>query len=85
LLYNFLEEFLYLLDAENFILAEIKSLEIKKDKNKNKQKKFILSASVFGDKATNYEFSNDVKAITYNDMKVLEKNSSAEIIFVVDV
>ncbi|HDK42597.1 MAG TPA: archease [Candidatus Pacearchaeota archaeon] len=61
LLYNFLEEFLYLLDAEDFITSKIKSIKISK---------FKLKAIVVGDKASNYKFSNDVKAITYNEMFV---------------
>ncbi len=61
LLYNFLEEFLYLLDAENFLLSKIKKIKIDK---------FKIKAIVIGDKATNYEFANDVKAITYSEMFV---------------
>ncbi len=70
LLYNFLEEFLYLLDAENFIVGRIDKINIDK-------KKLVLTAELFGDKAENYRFSNSVKAITYNDMfirKNFQKN-----------
>ncbi len=59
LMYNFLEEFLYLLDSENFILSKIEKLEIKKNK---------LKAFVSGDKAINYKISNTIKSPTYNDM-----------------
>ena len=59
LLYNFLEEFLYLLDAENFLLSKIKKIKIDK---------FKIKAIVIGDKAANYKFSNSVKAITYSEM-----------------
>src|SRR3990167_9476131 len=61
LLYNFLEEFLYLLDAKNFLPAKIKNIKIKDNK---------LEAEIAGDKASNYKFSNDVKAVTYNQMYV---------------
>jgi len=64
LLYNFLEEFLFLLDSEDFILSDIKEIKIEGNK---------LKAKVFGDKASNYNFSNDVKAITYSEMEVKEK------------
>ncbi len=76
LLYNFLEEFLYLLDAEDFLLSEIKKIEIKKSKHR----KYILKAEVKGDKASRYKFTNDVKAITYNDMfvKQVEKKGKEE-------
>jgi len=64
LLYNFLEEFLYLLDAEDFLLSKIKEIKIDD---------FKLKAIVVGDKASNYKFTNNVKAITYNDMFVREE------------
>jgi len=64
LLYNFLEEFLFLLDSEDFILSSIKNIKIKDDK---------LTAVIVGDKASNYKFTNDVKAITYHQMKVEKK------------
>ena len=63
LLYSFLEEFLYLLDAEDFLLSGIEDLHIN-------EKEMTLDADVTGDDASKYEFTNDVKAITYNEMKV---------------
>lgn len=63
LLHNFLEEFLFLLDTEQFLLSEIKEISIDKDTLK-------LKATLAGDKEENYKFTNDVKAITYNDIKV---------------
>jgi SHS2 domain-containing protein len=75
LLYGFLEEILFLLDAENFLMRKIKKIEIKKDK---------LVAEILGDKASNYEFSNDVKAVTYNEMFVkFEENKKCWIVQVV--
>jgi SHS2 domain-containing protein len=63
LLYDFLEEFLFLLDSEGFLPSKISDIKID-------EKKFVLIAKVFGDKAKNYKFSNHVKAITYNEMFV---------------
>jgi SHS2 domain-containing protein len=63
MLYDFLEEFLFLLDSEGFLLSSIKNIKID-------DKKFALVAEVFGDKAKNYKFSNHVKAVTYNEMFV---------------
>ena len=63
LLYSFLEEFLFLLDSEDFLASNIKSIEIDKEN-------FKLKATISGDKAENYKFTNDVKAITYNEMFV---------------
>ena len=64
LLYNFLEEFLFLLDAENFILSKITKINIKEEE---------LEAEVTGDLASNYKLTNDVKAITYNEMFVKQE------------
>ncbi|MDO8528721.1 MAG: archease [Nanoarchaeota archaeon] len=63
LLYIFLEKFLYLLEGENFIFDKIKKIKIDKEK-------FKLEAEVSGDKASSYDISNPVKAVTYNEMFV---------------
>ena len=80
LLYDFLEEFLFLLDSERFLLSKINNIQID-------EKKFILNAEVFGDKANNYKFSNSVKAITYNEMFVRfdSKNKEWKVQVVLDV
>ncbi len=69
LLYNFLEEFLFLFDSENFLASKIKNIKIIKNKNKIK-----LSADIFGDDAKNYEIEMSVKAITYNEMFIKKEN-----------
>jgi len=76
LLLNFLEEFLFLLDAEDFILSKIKKLKIKDNK---------LEAEIVGDKASSYGFSNSVKAITYSEMKIEKKRGKFIIQIVLDV
>jgi SHS2 domain-containing protein len=69
LLYSFLEEFLFLLDAEKFIFSDIKKIKI------SKKKEYELKAMIYGDESINYKFSNSVKAITYNEMIIKkEKN-----------
>jgi SHS2 domain-containing protein len=78
LLYDFLEEFLYLLDAEGFLLSKIKDIKID-------EKKFVLSAKVYGDNAKNHKISNDVKAITYNEMFVKQIKKKWVVQVVVDV
>ena len=64
LLYNFLEEFLFLIDSENFLVGKIIDSKIKKNK------KYILDVEVLGDDVKNYNLEGDVKAITYNEMFV---------------
>ena len=71
LLYDFLEEFLYLIDVGDFLVGEIKNIKIvglSKIRNKMKSYDLHLTADVFGDLLENYETETDVKAITYNDM-----------------
>lgn len=83
LLYNFLEELLFLFDSEGFFLGKVDDLKISKDtvskkqsgrekKNKFKTKEggLKLNTEVIGDKAENYSFNIDVKAVTYNEMFV---------------
>jgi len=60
LLYSFLEEIIYLFDAENFIIGEISKIKI--------DGKFNLKATILGDEASDYDFTNPVKAVTYNEM-----------------
>ena len=75
LLYRFLEQFLYMLDAENFMFNKVK---ISIDRN-------ILRATATGDNATDYKFTNDVKAITYNQMFVKEEAGKVVVQVVLDV
>jgi SHS2 domain-containing protein len=66
LLYKFLEEYLFLLDSENLIFDKLENLKIDDDS-------FILKATLIGDNAEKYHFTNDVKAITFNSMKIESK------------
>ena len=70
-LYNFLEELLFLLDSENFLLKEVKKIKIIKNK---------LSAEIIGDRAENYEIYGDVKAVTYNSMEISEKPCFVQVV-----
>ena len=76
LLYNFLEEFLFLFDSERFVFAKIEKIEIKDNK---------LEAEILGDNADNYNISNDVKAVTYNSMFVKIEKGKVTIQVVLDV
>ncbi|MEK6926528.1 MAG: archease [Nanoarchaeota archaeon] len=77
LMYNFLEEFLYLIDAEHFIASKVKA--------KLSQDKKTLSAEISGDKAENYNIEMHVKAVTYNDMFVKKIKNQWAAQVVVDV
>jgi SHS2 domain-containing protein len=76
LLYVFLEEILYLLEGENFIISKIKNLKING---------FALNATIVGDETKNYHFVNKVKAITYNDMLIEQDKGKWTVQTVLDV
>jgi len=104
LLYNFLEEFLFLVDAEDFLLSKVINLEISKDisdkeslinkkkeirakkrRTNEKRGQLKLKAIISGDKANNYELTNKVKAITYNEMFVKKQGKEWVVQVVLDV
>jgi len=77
LLYNFLEELLFLLDSEGFFLSGVKV--------KINKKRLELNAELIGDEAKNYPISLDVKAVTYNEMFVKKKEKGYVFQVVLDV
>lgn len=88
LLYNFLEEFLYLFEVGEFLVSEIKNIKIEslfKIRNKKKNYEMRLTAEVYGDDVKNYEADTHVKAITYNDMFVKQENIKGKKRFVCQV
>jgi len=113
LLYNFLEEFLYLLDAKNFIPSKVKEIKISNGSltsqnlgntqkiggvferssksvgilksDEEKIKRIRLTAVISGDNADHYTFTNDVKAVTYSDMKIEKQKDKFTCTVVLDV
>lgn len=69
LLRNFLSEILYLLEGEGFLIKEVEEIEVERNED------YELRAKVVGDKAGNYDFTNPVKAVTYNDMEVKQEGN----------
>lgn len=67
LLFDWLSEFLFLMDAENLIFGDFKVHAIEQ-----KGGKFYLSATVYGEliDLSRHVFDTEVKAATYNDMQV---------------
>lgn len=78
LLYGFLEEILFLLGSEQFLLSKVKKIKID-------EREFELEAEITGDKAKNYEIHGEVKAVTYNDMRIQKKKDRFVIQVVVDM
>lgn len=81
LLFDFLEELVFLKDAESFMLKEIKA-EVEEDKEK-----FLLNAKIFGEELNmkKHEVITDVKSVTYHNYKVEKTSKGWEATVVVDV
>ncbi len=75
LLYNFLDEIIYLLDAENFLTAKA---EVKILGNN-------LKATLYGDDSKKYKGLDHIKAATYAEMYVKKNDKGWEIQAVMDV
>ena len=78
LLFDFLNELLFLLETKRFFLHIVK--EIKVD-----VKRFELNAIVVGDDLRNYELKSQIKAITYSDMSIKKTKKGYEATVVVDI
>lgn len=89
LLYDFLEQFLILLDSKSFLLHKIKDLKIteqKKITEQNKTKKLKLTAKLLGDThPENYEIITSIKAITYQEMFIKKEAGKVTIQVVPDI
>ena len=81
LLQQFLEQFIILLDTDNFFLAKIKEITIKKSGSG-----YSLTAVAVGDEAKNYEtIGPQIKACTYNSMLVRQERKKWLLQVVVDI
>jgi len=74
MLYNFLDELVFLLDAKRFVISKAK-VKIKGNK---------LKATLYGDKASKYDLDH-IKAATYAEMYVKKTKSGWEAQAVMDV
>jgi len=79
LLYDFLEELIFLMDTEGILISKFSNLKIKKENN------FILTCKAKGDLALNYETHGDIKSPTYNQMEIKKKDKNYVIKAVVDI
>jgi SHS2 domain-containing protein len=80
LLYDFLEELLFLLDTESFIISDFKDMKIKQAKDK-----FELTCVAQGDSYKNYDVKGDIKAITYSEMLIKKEKTGFVIEAVFDI
>ena len=81
LLQQFLEQFIILLDTDNFFLSTIKTIKISSSGGN-----YFLTAVAAGDEAKNYEtIGPQVKACTYNSMLVKQEGKKWVVQVVVDI
>jgi len=77
LLYEFLEQFLILLDSEDFILSKVTEIKIEG---------FKLTAKIIGDsKLENYTIDTHIKAITYQEMEIIQEKDKVTIQVIPDL
>jgi SHS2 domain-containing protein len=80
LLLKFLGEIIYLLETRAFLLGTVEEVRLHEGANENR-----LEALFWGDKMSDkYEIYGDVKAVTYNEMKI-ERNGQVTVQVVVDM
>jgi len=81
LLYDFLEQFLILLDSEGFLLHELKALKIKEENGKLR-----LSAKVVGDNnPSRYKIETSIKAVTYEEMFIRQEKGKWILQVILDI
>jgi SHS2 domain-containing protein len=80
LLSRFLNEVLFVFERERFLLGRVERLAIRESGGR-----FALEAELVGDSlAPRYEVSGEVKAVTYNEMKI-ERDDGCLVQVVVDL
>ncbi|MCM2324843.1 MAG: archease [Candidatus Woesearchaeota archaeon] len=77
LLFDFLDELIFLMDTEQMIFSKFEDMKITED--------FTLECTAIGDTASKYETHGDIKAPTYNQMSIEKTTESYRIRFVVDI
>ncbi len=82
LLYNFLEEFIFLMDTEDFFL---KGVNVMVQESQENEKRYKLEADALGGKASEQEIAILVKAVTYHEMFVKKRRGAWVAQVVVDV
>jgi len=77
LLYDFLEELLFVLDTDGFMVSDFKDMKIKKLEDE-----YSLECVALGDNYKNYSVKGDIKAITYSEM-LIKKSKEGYVVEVV--
>ena len=80
LLYDFLEELLFMLDTDGLIVSEIMDLRIRENDGI-----YSLQCSALGDNYKNYEVKGNIKSVTYSEMKIENTRDDYVIEVVLDI
>ncbi len=82
---KFLTELIYLLEVKSFLLGRVNGIKIEKRKQ-NGDSVYHLKAEVAGDLISpHYEIYGQVKAVTYNEMKIENTGDGLVLQVVVDM
>ena len=85
LLYDFLEQLLFMLDTDGLITAEIKDIKITAEKDKQGNEKYSLQCSALGDNYKNYAVKGNIKSVTYSEMRIEKTKDNFIIEVVLDI
>jgi SHS2 domain-containing protein len=80
LLFDFLDELIFLMDTKHIIFSKFDDMRIGK-----KEGTYVLTCIAHGDSIDNYERHGDIKAPTYNEMSIRETEKGFIIRAVVDI
>ncbi|MHA1712189.1 MAG: archease [Candidatus Freyarchaeota archaeon] len=82
LLYNWLEEFIYLTDSEGLIFSVVNVEEIRRENGR-----YRLAATARGERFNpeKHVSKTDVKAATYHEMEINVGEGEARLVFVLDI
>lgn len=81
LLFDFLDELLFLMDTESIVLSEVISVKIRTVK----PNLIKLECSAMFDRAIDYDIGGNIKSVTYSEIKVEKKKDGFELQVVVDI
>jgi SHS2 domain-containing protein len=82
LLYDFLNELVFIMDESDLLLPNVKSLHIQQNENEE----FELKAELTGDIRYNYSLLTEIKNMTYSEMNIKQKlEGDWELTIVVDI
>lgn len=81
LLFDFLNEIVYIKDVDYMIFKDLDVKILKKDNN------FVLKATLYGEgiDMEKHELGNDIKAVTYHQFKIYEEKNGYRARIVIDI